>query len=342
MTTVIRRLMLLPIALTFFGAHHMAFAALRIINRTIDDTYGDEITGIVPSYSNGSVWNQGNTCMGCHVNRTIVDVEEAYDQTWKDSTYHVGDLEHVISMSFTGTAVYAFTLLANKIIWTTTFTNVTFHIDGEDSGIFTHWPDNTTNILYNVSMFSRTGLPNKAHQFEIRMGGETDSLLLFDYVVYTSEEVEKSPVTNTTASSTSSSLIFPSPLSPISASVTRGTSLFTRPLTHSNAFTTPPISSQIATSHVTLKSPSTTSSTDARPMEHSSSLTTEPPTHEPHKIGPVVGGVLGGLALVAGAAVVTLSIHCRCRQTSPPQPSVTPFNSLLPSPSRHNLSATCE
>ena len=93
--------MLLPIALTFFSAQHMAFAALRIINRTIDDTYGDSATGLQVVYS--EFWNKGQVCSGCAVQP---DPSKAFEGSWHDTTS--GPTSHNATMKFIGT--YCFRL----------------------------------------------------------------------------------------------------------------------------------------------------------------------------------------------------------------------------------------
>ena len=154
---------------------------------------------------------------GCHVNNDIADVNRAFDTTWHDSTYAPGDPERVISMSFNGSAVYAFVLLANQIPRTTTFTNLTFHIDGALAGQFNHLPDSSTDILYNVPVFAHTGLSYTSHEFEIHMGGSGHSLLLFDYVVYTVELENLTQMTPTSTQTQASSSSFTSIGHPITS-----------------------------------------------------------------------------------------------------------------------------
>ncbi|KAH9912311.1 uncharacterized protein BXZ73DRAFT_36142, partial [Epithele typhae] len=154
-------------------------------NQTIDDLNGDSKTGALPVFQPTDGWAQGNTCIGCRVNNTIADVHKAFDGTWHDSTYHPGQPDRVITMSFNGTAVWAYTLLANQIAWTTTMTNLSFSVDGVHKSVFTHNPDTTTDILYQQQVFSMSGLQLKPHTLEIRATGTDASLILFDYVMYT-------------------------------------------------------------------------------------------------------------------------------------------------------------
>ena len=161
-----------------------------LVNRTIDDKFGDSISQVAPLYLPSNVrWDQGNTCLGCLVNHTFVDVSRAFDGTWHDSTYSgIGYPEHSITFNFTGTAVYVYHLLANTVPKTTTLTNLSFHIDGALVGLFKHEPDSSSDILYHVLVYANASIPNAEHVMEIRAGGTDASLMLFDFVEYTAEE----------------------------------------------------------------------------------------------------------------------------------------------------------
>ncbi|KAI0800519.1 hypothetical protein C8Q74DRAFT_1397077 [Fomes fomentarius] len=152
-------------------------------------------------------WAQGAECSTCNINTKLVDVNSVFDSTWHDSTHHPGDPDRVITITFNGTAVYVFHLIANAISGTTTFTNLTFHIDGEQVGSFTHTPDDTHDpTLYRVPVYQNESLSNTVHTLETRASGPTDSLVLFDFIAYTTDD-------GTSPSSTSdrpSSSILPS------------------------------------------------------------------------------------------------------------------------------------
>ncbi|KAH9911286.1 uncharacterized protein BXZ73DRAFT_82907 [Epithele typhae] len=85
----------------------------RGVNRTIDDYYGDSVTGVVPMYYTPPAnWTDGNTCAnGCHVNRNNVDTSKAFNRTWHDSTWYPGHREtgdQSIAITFNGTAVWVY------------------------------------------------------------------------------------------------------------------------------------------------------------------------------------------------------------------------------------------
>ena len=83
----------------------LLFAVLQFVNatqvnRTIDDTQGDSVTGAKPTYvpSTGGVW-AGPDCSGCaiHPNRAL-----AFDGTWTAATYNAQLGLTAIQFSFTG------------------------------------------------------------------------------------------------------------------------------------------------------------------------------------------------------------------------------------------------
>lgn len=69
----------------------------------------------------------------------------------------------------------------------TIFTNASFELDGVPSGTFQHTPDaNEDQYLYNVVVFSKVDLSHTNHTLVITAEmGSTESLLLFDWAMYT-------------------------------------------------------------------------------------------------------------------------------------------------------------
>lgn len=53
-------------------------------NATIDDQWGDELTGLVPVLTPANEWQQGAECAGCQLKP---NASLAYDHTWHDSTW---------------------------------------------------------------------------------------------------------------------------------------------------------------------------------------------------------------------------------------------------------------
>ena len=79
----------------------LASSATRaaLVNRTIDDTRGDSVTGAKPVYLPASPWD-GPGCTTCAItpNKTL-----AFDGTWTAATYNPSLFNNMnISFSFTG------------------------------------------------------------------------------------------------------------------------------------------------------------------------------------------------------------------------------------------------
>ena len=67
-------------------------------NRTIDDEWGDSVTGIRPVYS--ANWNYGPGCTVCNV---VPSQSMAFGGTWHDTTSTIPDTdEHYVTLSFAG------------------------------------------------------------------------------------------------------------------------------------------------------------------------------------------------------------------------------------------------
>ena len=187
--------------------------AAVLVNRTIDDQNGDPIANTHPSYSPVNGWAQGAQCTGCNLHPGIINVSQAFDQTWHDSTYHPDGPDHTITFGFNGTAVYVYHILAGNLsaaIGTTLFTNLTFFLDEQYVGQFVHEPDNTSDIQYNVLVFNQTNLSSdRTHSFRSVTNGPTAALILFDYAIYTTDNdttTSSSSVPTSSAPATTTSI----------------------------------------------------------------------------------------------------------------------------------------
>lgn len=69
-----------------------------LVNRSIDDTYGDNVTGQVPVYQPNGAWN-GVNCSGCFI---VPNKSLAFDETWAYGSYNPGLNNINITFSFTG------------------------------------------------------------------------------------------------------------------------------------------------------------------------------------------------------------------------------------------------
>ncbi len=236
--------LLLPDNETTLGLAHLQFLLLslsllftsvssRLVNITVDDTFGDRTTGSLPQYSpkNDKIWHVGSSTedCGCNIGPSIIDVTQPQDGTWHDATPLPSDpTPATITIHFTGSAVYVFNILPNTLPVTVTFANISFSIDGEDAGVFTRSPLPGTTILYNQLVYHNTGLNYGPHTLIITPSNY--SLLLFDYLLYTTQDndtVPDSSSINTSQSSSSSTFITPQSLTsrtPMSASTSKGSS----------------------------------------------------------------------------------------------------------------------
>ncbi|KAI5115994.1 hypothetical protein M0805_009066 [Coniferiporia weirii] len=186
-----------------------------LVNRTVDDELGDSVTGALPTYQ-GS-WNYGPTCQDCleHLDPSFV-----FQGTWHEATWDPGDpSERMVNISFTGSAVFVFIVLANIIFNDThTITSLSFILDGETMGNFFHSPALSTDYEYNVPAYSNENLVNAPHYLTMETTGDFPTLVLFDYLVYSVDDEETSVPTPARSISPSVTSV-PTPAGSISPSV---------------------------------------------------------------------------------------------------------------------------
>lgn len=311
-------------------------------NRTIDDHYGDSVTGVVPIYA--SSWNYGPSCPGCRVQP---NPELVFDQSWHDATAHPGQSEpQTVTLTFTGTAVWVFCALPGYIEWITTFVNISFALDGQVDGAFTS-PGTGPDMLYNVTVYSKTGLPNTQHTLVISPQYDVNaSYIAFDWAMYTYEDDDTATTPSPTTSShaTSPPATSPPATSPTTTESQSPTSSPSAPAP-SPTLITSTVSSRVITTdsrgHTvttmdttvftsTSRSPTVTSGSPGRvestassgdissatsKTPHSSTVTpsgslSAPPSSQP-SIGVIIGATVGGLLIIIAAAVF---YFCRRRR----------------------------
>ena len=179
-----------------------------LVNYTIDDTFGDSVTGAKPVYLPASPW-AGPGCTTC----AIVPVKAlAFDGTWTAATYNPSLFNNMnITFSFTGWKISSFDCLQLMIfakplrftgisIWVffilannntlpgiTSNTQCNFTLDGQLVNTFNHQPNGSTNALqYNATAFTTSGLSNSQHTLVISTNDFPGfSFLNFDYAIYT-------------------------------------------------------------------------------------------------------------------------------------------------------------
>ncbi|KZT68205.1 hypothetical protein DAEQUDRAFT_712398 [Daedalea quercina L-15889] len=153
-----------------------------VTNRTIDDEYGDSVTGRRPIYD--GPWNYGPACPGCFVQPSPKDV---FMSSWHDTTTSLQNDHQTISLLFNGTAVWVYCVVPNYVQSATTFVNISFNLDGAPVGTYMHQPDESSDVYsYNVTVYSNTDLANTQHTLVMwAVQGSGPSLLLFDWAEYT-------------------------------------------------------------------------------------------------------------------------------------------------------------
>ncbi|KAM6500173.1 hypothetical protein JOM56_003187 [Amanita muscaria] len=184
-----------------------------LVNRTIDSNFGDPVTGSMPTYQSpsNSIW-MDQTCSAEECGEQP-DVAKAFDGTWTTTNDMEPSWNMSVTLQFTGVAVWAFFILNNVShnpfpdpSFRGTHVNIT--LDGQYAGNFSRNTDNRTDMIYNATIFSTSGLANTSHELVI---GTSDyphwNCLTFDWAIYTVDSPEASASQNT---SSSTSVVFPS------------------------------------------------------------------------------------------------------------------------------------
>lgn len=74
-----------------------------LVNRTIDDETGDEITGTLPQYTPASYWKQGSTCAPSSCDARP-NASLAHGGTWHDTEHIPPDVNlPTVELFFSGT-----------------------------------------------------------------------------------------------------------------------------------------------------------------------------------------------------------------------------------------------
>ncbi|TBU52509.1 hypothetical protein BD310DRAFT_228957 [Dichomitus squalens] len=297
-----------------------------LVNRTIDDQAGDAVTGLVPQYSPASAWSQGSTCPTCLAK---LDPSQTFDSTWHDGLCDLdGTGPCTATIQFTGTAVYVYNVLANRVSDTASPpTNLTFWLDGTQVGTFVHTSTTSTAFNYNALTFSSTALENVAHTLVMRSTTDLPSMILFDYVVYTTDDDSVSdsasfPSSSSTSTPPSTSItnkVFASERTDLGQWVGITSTAAAVPSPSGDASTLAPqqSGSSEASFPFTVTSPSTQ---DANPQpsaasSQSTSATSNTPTVP---LGAVIGGAVGGtLVLVVFVVVIFVSRRRRRSHIDP-------------------------
>ncbi|KIJ36511.1 hypothetical protein M422DRAFT_261067 [Sphaerobolus stellatus SS14] len=162
-----------------------------LVNVTVDDAGVDPSTGQSIVYTPEGPWNEGKTCSFC---AEKPDPASMHNETWHVAAYVPNDGQgdptgsSNVTFSFNGTAIYAFCAIQR-------FTNMTFFIDDEPVN---HFSQQSDIFLYNIPVFIKSSLLPGKHIFTLVNGavdgsGNQRSTILFDYLIYSHDEVDEQP-----------------------------------------------------------------------------------------------------------------------------------------------------
>ncbi|KAI0333967.1 hypothetical protein GY45DRAFT_136296 [Cubamyces sp. BRFM 1775] len=180
---------MIPLGSLFTLAFVLTVSAV-LVNHTVDDQSGLDSNILTYTPANGG-WEPGQTCSVCQIHPGIIDPAKAFDGTWFYTAYNPPrQALTTIEVSFSGTAVYVFNIIPNTVPGVGSYTNLSFSLDGYYAGQYVHIPDSTQDIFYNVSVFAIANLANAAHVLTISLQGEKIAHVLFDYLIYTTDEPE--------------------------------------------------------------------------------------------------------------------------------------------------------
>ncbi|EPQ52293.1 hypothetical protein GLOTRDRAFT_132411 [Gloeophyllum trabeum ATCC 11539] len=184
------------VLLAIYALCNLSGTLSALVNTTIDDTYGDPLTGAQVSYAPESAWNAegpGTTCAGCTAHPAQASM---YDLTWHDGTFSVtpgsdNDTGSILSLSvpFNGSVLYVFCALTFTYDHPAGNSDMQFFIDGARVGAFELAPNGSTAYTYQYPVYVNESIPVGQHVFSLESGhAGNKSLVIFDYLVYSHEE----------------------------------------------------------------------------------------------------------------------------------------------------------
>lgn len=199
-------MVLVAFILSFIISRSFPFAFAALQNITIDDTYGDPVTGAQFSYSPANQWSAQPGCSDCEAQPNAND---AYNHTWHDTSFLPTESPAPLNASitftgnnvptnelfldidfftlFTGSAVYVYCIVSHSSANPDGYTDLRFMIDGEIDGPFIMSPNGMDTYTYNYAVYTNDQLSMAEHTLTIINGdmSRSKSLILLDYVVYT-------------------------------------------------------------------------------------------------------------------------------------------------------------
>ncbi|KAK1216122.1 hypothetical protein PQX77_021241 [Marasmius sp. AFHP31] len=175
----------------------------KTVTRHIDDSLGDSATGVKPVYfpRGKKIW-QDQSCGRVQGYRLVPDTEKTHNKTYTAATYKTSMDDMGFDLSFQGTSIAVYFILANDgSDGTTVRTECNFTLDGSLRKTYTHKPIRGHGIEYDVEVYKEDGLAgDQMHTLEVSTGkkAQREVSLALDYAVYTFKEADDQ---NTTSSS---------------------------------------------------------------------------------------------------------------------------------------------
>ncbi|KAH9914656.1 uncharacterized protein BXZ73DRAFT_81622 [Epithele typhae] len=190
-------------------------ANARSVNRTVDDTFGDSVTGVKPVYSPANHWNVGTQCTVCNITPKNVDVNQMLDGSWHSTTYRPGSPAVEATITFTGTAVYVYFIVPNTIPATTTVMNTTFSSTPLRSlmELFSI-PRRHVERRVQAACVQQLVAVERTHSITMHASGSSQSLILFDYLTYTAQVADDDAASTTSSDSSTQTSTAPNASSP--------------------------------------------------------------------------------------------------------------------------------
>ena len=78
----------------------------HMVNWSIDDTLGDAVTGMIPTYTPGNFWHKAGGCTSCAIHP---DSSMVFRGTWHETTYRYDGSMDDVSLEFSFTGIYLLT-----------------------------------------------------------------------------------------------------------------------------------------------------------------------------------------------------------------------------------------
>ncbi|EIW53837.1 uncharacterized protein TRAVEDRAFT_66601 [Trametes versicolor FP-101664 SS1] len=255
--------LLVILALTLLQVSATLAAGTRK-NVTVDDTNGSS-TGVQIAYSPPGAWSVGQNCTACQAK---LDKSQAFDGSWHDVSFISDNPPPTpisASLTFDGVGVYAFCVITRSNSDPNGNWDLSFLIDGEQSGTFKLAPDGDATYHYNVPVYANDSLASGKHTFTMVVGhpGGQSSIALLDYMIFTQEDDAPTTTSSSISESSSPSSAPHSSSAPNSSS---GVTTSTLPIP-----TSPPSSHSGASS--TLPTPVSTTTTSVSTLTSASSVT---------------------------------------------------------------------